>query len=230
MTKKTPTYIALIPARKGSKRLVGKNLKPLHGIPLISYTIRAARFAPSISETFVTTDSSEIRGLALSEGCGDLPLRPDALAQDGTSSPDVVRFELDRIRKSGKTVDYVVLLQPTSPLRTADDIESAIKLFEMRQADTLTSMTEDRDSKGEVWVQEGNWFRPFPTSLGLTEKFYRENGAIYILSRQILESGRFYGDKVIGFEMPHDRSVDIDTIKDFEAADQYLTNRPSTSR
>lgn len=218
-------YFGLITARAGSKRLPGKNLRPLNGVPLVSYTIRASVQSTTISGTVVSTDSSEIRSLALREGCLNLDLRPNCLASDLADSFDVVSFELRRIESLYGPVDFIVLLQPTSPLRGAGDIERAIQQFEMAGANTLTSITKDDFSKGERWKQNDGKLIVAAEADSRAEAKFRENGAIYILSRECIVAGNFYGDFTVGYEMPPDLSADIDTIEDFEKAEVFLKSR-----
>lgn len=191
-------YIAFVPARAGSRRLPGKNLRVLAGQPLIVHSVNAAIRCPEVAATVVSTDGEEIEKVATHAGAVSLGLRPAALATDHITTLDVLRFELPRIEAAFGEFDGLVLLQPTSPLRTAEDVTRAIEEFELSGADTLTSVDEN---SGE------------------------ENGAIFILNRLVLKSGRFYGDSILEFRMDSQVSIDIDHMEDFVRAERAFNDR-----
>lgn len=120
--------LAIIPARGGSKGLPGKNIRPLLGKPLIGWTIESALASAYLDEIFVSTDSREIADTAESFGVRVPELRPDQLATDKATSASVVRYTLAYLEKQGKTFDYILLLEPTSPMRKPGDIDRAIEL------------------------------------------------------------------------------------------------------
>ena len=124
------TVVALIPARAGSKRLTNKNLADLGGRPLLSYTCEAARASGVLTAAHVNTDSPEIAAVGERYGVECPVLRPPHLAGDATPTEDSNRFLLEFLAARGETYDAVMVLQPTSPLRTADDIRAAWELFE----------------------------------------------------------------------------------------------------
>lgn len=221
---KNNKYVSLIPARGGSKRLPGKNLKSLNGLPMISYSLQSSFDCVQISSTFVSTDSPDIFQVALSFPICDIGLRPEGLAEDQTSSLEVIQFEFERIEKKIGVVDHLVVLQPTSPLRTSADISAAIALFEQSSADTLTSVFKVESPQKSFWVSQGPFMieiQPGQTSFETGPKL-QENGAIYILSRKNILQGQFYGSKVVGYVMPQEKSIDIDTVEDFTRAEQWL--------
>jgi len=182
--------LAIIPARKGSKRLPNKNMMPLLGKPLIQYTLTVANNAPSISRTII---SSDIKNLKL-EGNYDLISRPKELAEDDIPSKSVIIHVLNWIEEKPKTV---ILLQPTSPLRTSDDIENAFKMY----------------------MNHGNLVSLFEACPSL----YKRNGAIYIMRTvDILENNVQFTSLYL---MPKERSIDIDTMEDFKEAERILNER-----
>ena len=120
--------LAIIPARGGSKGLPGKNIRPLSGKPLIGWTIESAKKSKYLDDIFVSTDSREIADVAQQFGVNVPELRPKELASDTATSASVVLFTIEFYRKQGKEFDYILLLEPTSPLRKDDDIDNAIRL------------------------------------------------------------------------------------------------------
>jgi CMP-N,N'-diacetyllegionaminic acid synthase len=222
-------YIGLIPARGGSKRLPGKNKRLLCGLPMMAYSIRASLACGKIECTVVSTDSEDLREIGLAEGCFSIPLRPASLAADDTDSLTVLRFELPRLRNLLGPIDYIVLLQPTSPLRTSRDVEAAIEQFENSGADTLTSITQTTDPTREFWIEEDGWIklcnRPQIVDSRNSGELWRENGAIYILSASLLDAGRFYGERITGYKLAPHKNIDVDTLADFTAAEAAMALR-----
>lgn len=120
--------LAVVPARGGSKGLPGKNIRPLQGKPLICWTLDSARRSLYIDKVFVSTDSAEIAAVCNNYGVDVPDLRPPELAQDSTPSVDVMLYTLDFLEKKGEAFDYLLLLEPTSPLRDDADLDRIIKL------------------------------------------------------------------------------------------------------
>ena len=194
--------LAIIPARRGSKRLVNKNIKLLLGKPLISYTIEQAKVTKSITRIVVSTEDDDIARIARQSGISVIS-RPSSLAQDDTPMFPVIQFTLNYLGKyEGYKPIWIVLLQPTSPLRTVGDIDSAIEIIKGGQFDSLASVFNGK-----------------------------ENGAIYIFNRfHILEQNTIYGTRVYQYEMPEQRSVDIDTQEDWDLAEKLMKERDDNSR
>lgn len=225
--------LAVIPARKGSKRLVGKNKKLLAGKPLTQWTIEAALKAPSISEVFVSTDCDDIKAISKNIGV-DVPfLRPEAFAQDNSAPVDVIRHTLDYFEQQGKTFDWVIWLQPTSPLRTFEDIEQAVSILTTKQADGVISVCACEHSplwanrlgdNGEMGHFLSDAVKQNPQSQAL-KPYHRLNGAIYIanVARMKHENTLFFEDNVFAYVMPTERSADIDHELDFKFA-EFLIN------
>lgn len=230
-----PTCLGLIPARGGSKGVPGKNILPVGGVPLIGWTIRAALGAQTISRVVVTTDCEEIASIAAQLGAETPFLRPGRYATDTADSMGLVKHALDWLKSNeGYEPDIVVLLQPTSPLREAQDIDRAMSLFIDRAGahDTLVSVSEvHKHPYLSVKIGEDGYLTPF---LENSERGRRQdlplvhatNGAIYIgYADYYRESGTFFGERTIAFNMPQSRSLDVDTEWDIRVADLLLTGR-----
>lgn len=229
------SIIALIPSRSGSKRLVNKNMLSMCGKPLIYWTLTAALSSKHVSKVYISTDSPSIAKYAQDLGAEAPFLRPRRLSQDSTLMIDVILHLLTFLEKSDKFLpDKVVLLQPTSPLRTSKDIDQAIEHFlTTPNADHLTSYTKLPDSlhpskiikldqNGFIERPENSQFLNFDTQQ--SNSFLIRNGpAIYISKSEALSKGMYSGNN-IGYEMPWNRSIDIDTESDFQIAEFLLMN------
>lgn len=224
------SFYALIPARGGSKGIVGKNLHPIIGRPLISYTIEAAKESKYISQIYTSSDSDEILKLSMDSGVNTLR-RPHELSSDHASSVDVVYHFLDHLLKINTCPkSYIVFLQPTSPLRSCWHIDNAIELMLEKGADSLVSVCEltkspyksfkiGSDGRLEsLFDQRMSNFRR--QDLDLT---YTPNGAIYIFSIQkFLDEGGFPSNGGVPFVMNEMDSLDIDTMDDIFRLERYL--------
>lgn len=219
--------IAIIPARSGSKGLKDKNIKLMNGKPLIYYSIKAAIDSKCFDEVFVSTDSEHYRKIATECGASVPFLRDFINAGDKSSSWDVVEESLIKYGEMGKKFDTFCLLQPTSPLRTAQDIRNAYDLLQNKIADAIVSIVEEDHSP--LYASK------IPDSLSLKEmcsskyfnlqrqdlpKFYRFNGAIYIGKSEILlKKHTIYEDNIFGYIMNKKNSIDIDEELDFKIAE-----------
>lgn len=227
-------YLAIVTARSGSKRLPNKNIRQLHGKPLFVWSVLASLTSPSIVRTIVSTDSPKYRQIALEAGAECPWLRPPELAHDTTSSADVVADVLDRLGDGAERYRGLVLLQPTSPLRTATDIEATIALYEARQAPAVVTVSETEcppawvgqlpaDLCMDSFVQPQ--FRSMRSQdLGL---WYRLNGAVYVIGIDTFrrELG-FIPAGTLGHVMPRERSIDVDTAFDFAVAEALMAASP----
>ena len=224
--------LAIIPARGGSKGLPGKNIRSLGGKPLIAHTIEAALNASSITRVICSTDSQEIADVANAVGAEIPFLRPAHLAQDTSLAIDNYIYTMDRLISEGMSGDTYCVLLPTAPLRTAADIDGAAKVFEDKHADAVISCYEaPHPVSWHRYLDENGVLRSFETKLDSLanrqdEKIsYLPNGAIYIFRHSILKNvRRYYTERTFPFLMAANRSVDIDTIDDFEYA-EYLLSR-----
>lgn len=219
--------LAIIPARGGSKGLKGKNIKPLLGKPLIAYSIEAALAVPAIKKVFVSTDDPEIAKIAIDFGAECGQLRPANLATDSARAVDVYTHVLQEFSQIGQVYNEVIILQPTSPLRTSKNIIDAIDLFLRRNADSVISYCEEHHPV--VWHkyidQEGKFEEIFGSHINNRQderKTYYPNGAIYIFKKDLLISGKYYTENSFAYVMPRELSVDIDTIFDFEYCEYLL--------
>ena len=212
-------YLGVIPARAGSKRLPGKNSKMFCGHPLISYTINAAKQSELLTDWTVSTESREIESLALSYG-SPTQTRPDYLADDSTTTGEVLAHVLQERFDDGQHFDAVVCLHPTSPLRDHHCIDYAIKAYERGQNPYLASVTHTPLKKHDNHIDIfGEWVDPF----------YVMNGAIYIIdSCTLLEEKRHTPEKAHDlttyFMRPYE-SIDIDTEWDFVMAEAVMRHR-----
>ena len=225
--------IAIIPARSGSKGLKDKNIRNLNGRPLLAWTIDAAVRSGEFDEIMVSTDSEAYAEIA--RQCGaDVPfLRSPATATDTASSWDTVAEVLENCRERGSTFDTFCLLQPTSPLRNAEDIRNAYVLFRDKADFAVVSVCEAEHSP--LWcghLPESGEFTGFIRQEDVKQrqaggKFYRLNGAIYIVDTQRFATDRFlYHEGSYAYIMPQERSVDIDTETDFRLAELLMSELP----
>src|SRR5262245_14415343 len=228
-------YLGLITARQSSKRLPGKNLKPLGGKPLIAYTIEAALASSRLDRIIVSTDGDEIAAVARQCGAEVPFLRPAELATDEASSVDVMVHALSWLqRQENACPEALVLLQPTSPLRTATHIDEAIALYEARNADCVVAVSEpDRHPYWMKTMDEDGQLTPF---LQIDSRRYHRkqsapqvwasNGSIWVLRRSsFLARGDIYGGRTFGYVMPRSEAVDVDTPWDFRLAELILSAR-----
>ena len=219
-------FLAIIPARGGSKRIPKKNILELCGKPLITYSIEAGLGSKYIDEVIVSSDNEDILRISKDSGARVID-RPTYLANDKASTFDTVKHVIDNI----ESYDYIVLLQPTSPLRRAVDIDNAIELLIKKEADAVVSVSPMEHSP--------LWANRLEDSLSL-EKFidedilnkrsqdldtyYRLNGAIYICKiDKLLEKKSFFIDKnIYAYIMERKLSIDIDEFIDFQIAELLM--------
>ncbi|WP_419869056.1 acylneuraminate cytidylyltransferase family protein [Chryseobacterium sp. CT-SW4] len=223
--------IAIIPARGGSKGLPGKNLKRLNGKPLLAYTIEAAKNVSQISRVIISTDDKEIAEIAVKYGAECPFMRPGYLANDEAKSIDVIKFTISELEKIENTlIDTLIVLQPTSPLRASEDINAAINIFKNKNADSVISYCQEHHpiTWHKYISEDGKFQNIFDDSLNNRQKekptFY-PNGAIYIFKKDLILRDIYYSENSYAYIMPRNRSVDIDTIEDFEYAEFLLSKK-----
>ena len=221
--------LALIPARGGSKGLPGKNIKPLLGKPLIAWTIEQAKASKYIDRIIVSTDDKEIAAVAKKYGAEVPFMRPKELATDKAKGIDVVFHAMSWFRKNEKNRQYdlIMLLQPTSPLRTAEDIDKAIELLFFKKAKAIVSVCEV--DHHPLWVNtlpKNGCMKNFIRKEVLNKNrqdlptFYRLNGAIYLAYCDYLKKQKsFFGEETFAYIMPRERSIDIDSELDLKLAE-----------
>lgn len=214
--------IAIVPARCGSKGLPGKNIKKLLGKPMIAYTIEAALESKYVTDVIISTDCTEIEEVAIKYGAKSLFLRPEYLASDSANAIDNYIYTIDRLNSEfGYHVESFIVLQPTSPLRTTEDIDNAIELFKEKNADSVVSYTEEHHPLEwhKYITKDGKFENIFEEKLlnrqEIRKSFY-PNGAVFVFKYDLIKQGRYYSDKSYAYVMPRSRSVDVDTIEDFK--------------
>ena len=232
--------LGIITARGGSKGVPGKNLKLLAGQPLLAYTVAAARASRSLDRVILSTEDAAIADAGRALGCEVPFMRPAELSRDDTPHLPVIQHATDWMRDhAGYHPDAVMVLQPTSPLRTAGDIDAASALLDSSGADSVLSVSEvpahahpmrtlqvDRDGRAVLFVngqpvrQRINRRQDMPDAWVM-------NGAIYACRTTTLFAAEpsLYGDRVVAYRMPAERSISIDDLDDWAAAERELARQ-----
>jgi N-acylneuraminate cytidylyltransferase/CMP-N,N'-diacetyllegionaminic acid synthase len=223
--------LAIIPARGGSKGVPGKNIKNLVDKPLICYTIKAAKESKFIDRVIISTDDEEIAEVAKKYGAEVPFMRPNELATDTAKAIDTYLYTINRLNEnSTNLIEEFIVLQPTSPLRSAIDIDTAIEIFKKNKADSVISVVEAEHPP--YWYKkitnEGILKDYFISNNSLNrqeyDRTYLPNGAIFVFRYNILkETLNYYTDKTYPYVMPRDRSVDIDNFLDFKMAEFLIS-------
>lgn len=220
------TVLALIPARGQSKGVERKNLRLLQGKPLIFWTIQAAQQATGIDKIVVSTEDSEIADVARSFGVDQPLIRPAELAEDTTPGVAPVLHaakELPHFR-------LILLLQPTSPMRSVADIEGILEFQRTTGAKSLVSVSPVTESPQLFFTLEKN-YKLFPLMPGGLhtgrrqdfQRYHKLNGAMYLVDREwLLDHRRLVTPSTLGYVMPIERSIDIDTHEDFATAELLM--------
>lgn len=218
--------LGLIPARGGSKGVPRKNIRELAGIPLITHSIQAARDATAIDSVVVSTDDGEIAEVAESHGARVPFIRPSELATDEAPTAPVITHALETLHDAGEAYDSFVLLQPTSPLRTATDIDEAYSLYNDSESDSVISVYPTYDTR---WKRTPEGAKKLNyTDAGKRRQDrdpeYVINGAIYVTDvKQFFQTEETITGTTKMYEMTERESVDIDTPFDLWLAEQILT-------
>ncbi len=229
--------MAIIPARGGSKGLPGKNIKHLCGRPLITFSIKAALECDYIDETIVSTDYKEIAEIAAEYGAQVPFLRPCELSEDDTSTMDVIFHAIDWMDKyKNYQPEYILLLQPTSPLRNTEDINGAVRILKNKKAGAVVSVCK---TDHPLW-----WSNTLPADGRMNNfirkeilnkrrqdlpVYYRLNGAIYLARTDYIRKyNSFFGPDTFACKMPRAHSIDIDSILDFRLAELLYDNADGT--
>lgn len=217
--------LALIVARGGSKGLPNKNIKLLNNKPLIAYTIEAAQKSKYIDKIILSTDCHQIAKIAQKYGAIVPFMRPESLATDDSPVIETFIYTIDKLNNEfGYKISEFVLLQPTSPLRTSEDIDNAIELFYNKNADSVISYTpEHHPIFWHKFINDDYTFEDIfqntQTNRQNIKKTFYPNGAIYVFKYSLICQKKYYSEKSFAYIMPRNRSVDIDTIEDFEYAE-----------
>ncbi len=226
--------MGLVTARGGSKGVPGKNIKPLASRPLIAWSIEAAKRSRGLERVIVSTDDEKIARVARKWGADAPFIRPDYLARDDSPHIDVVVHAIEWMKEyRDYSPEYIMLLQPTSPLRTVDDIDAAIRIARKNDAESVISVCESpahpykiRKISGDGllsdFVEKPNGYlrrQDLPAA-------YFENGAIYLVKKDIVINKRtLYPENTYPYIMKPEHSIDIDTLWDFRLAEIILEER-----
>ncbi|MBN2562021.1 MAG: acylneuraminate cytidylyltransferase family protein [Phycisphaerae bacterium] len=229
-----PSILAIITARGGSKGIRRKNMASVGGKPLVAWTIEAALKSRSVSRVVVSTDDADIAAVAKRIGA-DAPFRrPKRLARDRSAHVPVVVHAVRWVEAQEKRrYDYVLLLQPTSPLRTAGDIDSAIRIAGRHDADAVVSVCASpvHPNRIRLLTPSGRLRSVVDAPKRYTPRQAETpammiNGAIYLVKRSVLfHKGSLCPDGAYAYIMPAERSVDIDTLQDLRAAERLIEKR-----
>lgn len=228
------SIIAVIPARGGSKGVPRKNIRVVAGKPLLAWTIEEAKKSKYIDRMILTSDDEEIIGVARQWNCEVPFIRPTELAQDHVTGIEPVLHALQAIKEK---YDYFVLLQPTSPLRTVEDIDGCIERCLNHNAPVCTTVTEPDKSPFWMFYLDQS-VRLIPVikqedrvllRQGL-ERVYALNGSIYVANSDwFMKNKIFIAEETIAYPMPKERSVDIDTELDMKLCEYMLFDRMRAS-
>lgn len=224
--------LGLIPARGGSKGVPRKNIRLLCGKPLLQYTAESALTARHLSRVVLSSDDEEVARVG--ERCGlQVPfLRPAHLAQDDTPMLPVIQHALNWFESQGERFAAVCLLQPTNPLRRAEDIDGCIEMLQRENADAVMTILPVPDNYNPHWVyfrQENGSLRlstgesePIPRRQCLPAAYHRD-GSVYVVRSAVVTSGQsLYGKRVLGYLLRPDRAVNIDDFEDWRRAETLI--------
>ena len=221
--------LALIPARGGSKGIPHKNIRPFAGMPLMAHTIKAAKGSPHVDRVVVSTDDQRIADVAM-EFVAEIPvLRPSELAGDTSPVIDAVIHMLDYLKDHGSyEPTHVLLLQSTSPLRTTRDIDASVELYEKRGADSLVSLC--RTEQGLFSKNDGDaveilhdGYASGTNRQDLLPTYKLDGCMIYLIRTDVLrEKHTFLAGKIVGYEIPRWRAVDLDEAQDFVVGERIF--------
>jgi len=223
------SVLAVIPARGGSKGVPRKNIRSVGGQPLIAWTIEAALRSSIIDRLILSTDDDEIAKVAKEYGCEVPFMRPPELALDHTPGIDPVLHAVEQL----PGYDYVVLLQPTSPLRQVEDIDGCVSLCVQQASPAAVSVTEC--DKSPFWMYQLDERHSMKPILEVADSYTRRqelpaiyalNGAVYVAEvRWLQERKTFLTEETIAYVMPKNRSIDLDTELDFEILEYLISKR-----
>lgn len=225
--------LGIVPARGGSKGIPDKNIYPLNGKPLISYTIAAAKSSRQLTRLILTSDSQEIINISSKYGLEAPFIRPKELARDETPALPVIQYAVKWLKDNEDyQPDYIVLLQPTSPLRTSKHIDEAITRLINSDADSIVSVVKVPHNYNPVSIMklEKGFLKPYldydenKNIRQLKPEFYARNGsAIYAFTNEcLIRKNSIYGDKILAYEMEKSDSIDIDDELDLLLCEALL--------
>jgi CMP-N,N'-diacetyllegionaminic acid synthase len=231
------TVLAVVPARRGSKGLPLKNIRPLGGKPLLVWPIEAARESRHVDRVLISTEDAEFAAIAKAAGADAPFLRPAELASDTSPSIDFLLHALDTLAAMGEHYDYVALLEPTSPLTEASDIDAALETLVARRDDAeaivgVTALTASHPAFA-VRIAAGGFIQPHAApSFGQMsrrqdiEPLFSLDGSLYISTTTALRRERgFYHQKTLPYVTPRWKSFEVDDLVDFICIEAMLVHR-----
>ena len=230
---KNKTFLAIVPARSGSKGLSDKNIKNINGKPLMAWSIEAGLKSKYVDRLIVSTDSEKYAEIAKDFGAEVPFIRPDNISTDVSSRKDVIKHALDFFRRKNKLYDYIVFLEPTSPLTTETDIDTSIeKLLLDKSAESIVGVSLSEVSHPDFLINLKNGFLNFIYENQKSsvirrqdlEDLYFYDGTLYISEVDKYLEKEFYHEKTLGYVTPKWKSLEIDDMYDFimvEAIMQY---------
>ncbi len=224
--------LGIIPARGGSKGIPRKNIRLLAGKPLLHYTAEAALASRRLVRVILSTEDQEIAQVGRACGLEAPFLRPAELAQDDTATLPVLQHAVKELEKAGERYDAICLLQPTSPFRRPEDIDGCLALLAETGADSVVTVLPVPHEHNPHWVyfrNERGFLQlstgedaPIPRRQLLPPAFHRE-GSVYVMRRDVLMGqNSLYGSKVSGFLIESSRSINLDTLEDWQRAEAVL--------
>lgn len=224
--------LGLIPARGGSKGVPGKNIKLLNGKPLISYTIHAGIESKLLDSIVVSTEDENIAAVSKRLGASVPFMRPQSLASDRSPTIDTVGHAIRYFRREGMSFDAICLLQPTVPFRKSADIDKAVEIFVNSGADSLISVRRIPDKYNPHWAYEPNESGYLKLATGETQVIgrrqdlpntYSRDGSIYLVKVEVvIRLNSLFGEKIAFFENDDRPNINIDTLSDWEMAENYI--------
>ena len=226
--------LAIVPARKGSKGLPLKNIRPLGGKPLLAWPIAAARASAHVDRTIISTDDQGFADIAVEHGAEAPFLRPEALASDTAPSIDFILHALDTLEADGDVYDYLVLLEPTSPLTEGSDVDAALRALEAADADAIVGVTAletnhpafavRKRGDGRIEPLQPGGFAAMPRRQDL-EPVFGLDGSLYISTVEALRRERsFCHARTLGHEMARYKSHEVDDLIDFLCIEAVAAN------
>jgi len=225
--------LGVIPARGGSKGIPDKNIYPLNGKPLINYSIETALKSKMLTKCIVSTDSEEISKVAKEAGAEVPFIRPASLATDSSLSVDVMKHAIITMNElDEKIYTHLVMLQPTTPFRTADDIDKAVELLLANDCDTVMTLVDvEHNHPARMYIiQDGTLSNVMDEGIPMRPRqelpeVYIRSGDVYACKKELIfEKNVMIGPKCIPLIIPSDRAINIDTMKDLFLAEYYLNN------
>lgn len=231
---KNKRILAIIPARGGSKGIPKKNIRPLLGKPLIGWTIDQAKHSKYIDHVFVSTDNKEIADVSEQFGVKVDSFRPDELAQDSSTSMDVILYTIRFLEERNLNFDLVMMLEPTSPLRESSDLDASIEiLLENSDAESIVGVCRVEGGHPAFLVKLENTF--LRSYLGNNFKVLRRQdiddlyffeGSLYLSYVHSLKTRKnFYHEKTIGYIVPKWKSFEVDDNIDFMIIEKLLEEK-----